>query len=99
MNYYFLFHYFSEENIYGKGSHFYKNVNDVLKRCPKTSDGKKYLIENFVIVGQFCNGKVDLVETPDNCDAAVDDYNNPSIIVVFKDYQAYPAYVIEFEEI
>jgi hypothetical protein len=38
-------------------------------------------------------------KTGDRYNSVVDDEETPSIFVVFKDYQAYPTYLIEFETV
>lgn len=57
-----------------------------------------------VFVGRYIKGEKCIKEPPkdkDNVryDSTVDDLNNPKIHVVFRDYQSYTQYLIEFKSI
>ena len=52
-----------------------------------------------VIVGVYTKGMKDMVNLPEqspnvpfNC--AVDNLDNPTVFVIFRDYQAYPEYIM-----
>lgn len=72
------------KDIYGE---FYENNN-----------GEKRVIESLVIVGQFCVGNTKMKEPDYDCDTTVDDVYNPNIVAVFRDYQAFPAYLITIKK-
>ena len=56
-----------------------------------------------VVVGRFCNGKLDAL-TPDVrkghqlYDTTVNDVKNPAIFVTYHDAQVYPEYLIRFKQ-
>ena len=58
-----------------------------------------------VLVGEYTVGKKGILTPPvkdpsnltDSYDTVVDDVSNPSIFVVFYDWQCYPEYLITFQ--
>ncbi len=91
---------------YGKGAYFAKSTNFTYSCCPRyaapDTDGSQSMILARVIEGKSTLGRSDMLEPP-YIDAATklryDTTTDPNgtIIVTYKDQQAYPAYFITFK--
>lgn len=72
---------------------------------PADNNGYKYMYLTRVLVGEYTVGKKGILTPPvkdpcnltDSYDTVVDDVSNPSIFVVFYDWQCYPEYLITFQ--
>jgi len=87
----------------GHGTYFSVNANYSMRFCDRRSSPRVMFFAK-VLAGLWTKGSSDLIEPPhrDNgClsrfDSTVDDNENPSIFCVFRDYQALPSYLVEFE--
>lgn len=91
---------------YGKGTYFAVNASysasDVYSR--PDLNGKKHMYYVRVLTGCYTLGNRSLIVPPpkdyqnptDSYDTVTDCLQNPSLFVVFYDYQAYPEYLITF---
>ncbi|XP_007942118.1 protein mono-ADP-ribosyltransferase PARP14 [Orycteropus afer afer] len=91
---------------YGKGTYFAVNASysasDIYSK--PDSSGKKYMYFVRVLTGVYTRGHNTLIVPPsknpqdptDLYDTVTDNTQNPTIFVVFYDYQAYPEYLITF---
>lgn len=87
--------------IYGKGvcstKEFSYSARDEFSRRDK--HGNKYVIQCSVLTGDFVVGNSNWVAPPELptgvlCDSTVDDVVDPSVFIVFNDFQMYPLYVV-----
>ena len=84
--------YFAVESSY---SHNYAVPNQNKER-------RMFLVD--VITGEYAKGERDMIDTPerpgassaDQYDSVVNQMENPSIFVVFKDASAYPLYILTY---
>ncbi|XP_076974255.1 protein mono-ADP-ribosyltransferase PARP14 [Tamandua tetradactyla] len=91
---------------FGKGTYFAVSANysasDTYSRPDR--NGKKHMYYVRVLTGVFTVGNSSLIVPPsknpqnptDLYDTVTDNMQNPSLFVVFYDYQAYPEYLITF---
>ncbi|XP_058151669.1 protein mono-ADP-ribosyltransferase PARP14 isoform X1 [Dasypus novemcinctus] len=91
---------------FGKGTYFAVNANysahDTYSR--PDGNGKKHMYYVRVLTGIFTQGNHSLIVPPsknpqnptDLYDTVTDNVQNPTLFVVFYDYQAYPEYLITF---
>ncbi|KAG8508533.1 LOW QUALITY PROTEIN: Protein mono-ADP-ribosyltransferase PARP14 [Galemys pyrenaicus] len=94
--------------IYGKGTYFAINasysVNDTYSKPDR--NGRKHMYYVRVLTGLSAPGHKSLIVPPskdpqnptDLYDTVTDDVQNPTLFVVFYDYQAYPEYLITFRK-
>lgn len=97
---------------YGKGVYFARDASYSAHQTYSAPDryGNQYMIACSVCVGEYCRGKHDAL-TPDVRDArnhslydttvgltSSDTMANPSIYVTYHDAQAYPEYLITFQQ-
>ncbi|XP_066302590.1 protein mono-ADP-ribosyltransferase PARP12-like [Branchiostoma lanceolatum] len=91
--------------VYGKGSYFAKEASYSHRYSKASPDGTRYMFLANVLVGMYTTGKQNIPRPPpidpsdpygDLYDSCVDNKDNPSIFVVFKDDQCYPAYLIKY---
>jgi len=87
----------------GHGTYFSVNANYSMRFCDRRSSPRVMFLAK-ILAGLWTKGSSDLIEPPhrDNgglsrFDSTVDDIDNPSIFCVFRDYQALPSYLVEFE--
>ncbi|XP_070262430.1 protein mono-ADP-ribosyltransferase PARP14-like isoform X2 [Myotis yumanensis] len=92
---------------YGRGTYFAVHANysanDTYSR--PDANGKKHMYYVRVLTGLYARGNFSLLEPPpknpqnplDLYDTVTDRVSNPSLFVVFYDYQAYPEYLITFK--
>uniref|UniRef100_A0A8C4NK42 Poly [ADP-ribose] polymerase n=1 Tax=Eptatretus burgeri TaxID=7764 RepID=A0A8C4NK42_EPTBU len=89
---------------YGKGTYFAVNSSYSANKTysPLDSKGQQHIIQARVATGDFHIGNQNMVAPPPKSgqselyDSLVDNVNNPTIFVIFRDDQAYPEYVISF---
>ncbi|XP_048202718.1 protein mono-ADP-ribosyltransferase PARP14 isoform X4 [Perognathus longimembris pacificus] len=91
---------------YGKGTYFAVNADYSAHDTYSRPDvnGKKHVYYVRVLTGDYTRGNQSYIVPPeknpqnptDLYDTVVDDVHNPSLFVVFYDYQAYPEYLITF---
>ncbi|XP_073686373.1 protein mono-ADP-ribosyltransferase PARP14 isoform X1 [Garra rufa] len=92
--------------MYGNGSYFAVDPNCSAQgySAPEAKGHKRmYLVR--VLVGEFTQGKKGLSVPPakssnsaDLYNSVTDNMNNPTMFVIFNDVQAYPEYLITFQE-
>lgn len=93
--------------IYGKGTYFAVNASYSADDTYSKPDanGKKYMYYVRVLTGVYTRGNDSLIVPPprnpqnptDQYDTVTDNMQNPTLFVVFYDYQAYPEYLITFK--
>ncbi|XP_075412443.1 protein mono-ADP-ribosyltransferase PARP14 [Tenrec ecaudatus] len=93
---------------FGKGTYFAINANYSANNTYSRPDpnGRKYMYVVRVLTGLYTLGNASLIVPPpktthdptDLYDTVTDNVNNPSLFVVFSDYQAYPEYLITFTQ-
>tara|TARA_Y100000741_G_scaffold364786_2_gene356995 strand:+ start:370 stop:1017 length:648 start_codon:yes stop_codon:yes gene_type:complete len=88
--------------VYGNGVYFTSDINYSAQNIYSVPDDKhiKRIFAASVLVGHTCQGRSGQI-TPDvcnniMCDSTVDNVKNPSIYVIYKDFQAIPEYLISF---
>ncbi|XP_053420842.1 protein mono-ADP-ribosyltransferase PARP14 isoform X2 [Nycticebus coucang] len=93
---------------YGKGTYFAVNASysasDIYSK--PDGNGKKHMYYVRVLTGVYTVGNHSLIVPPsknsqnptDLYDTVTDNMQNPSLFVVFYDYQAYPEYLITFRQ-
>jgi len=94
-------------NRFGQGTYFSQEAEYSLRFCGRRQPGttsRHVMLLSRVLVGASAKGSPDMVEPPfrDSSeamryDSTVDDVSAPKIFCVFRDYQAQPRYLIEFE--
>ena len=92
--------------MYGKGCYFAVDSSISSSYCIGESDvNVKCMFVAQVLTGDYCVGNTSMRTPPEmDCsgevrkkyDSTVNDENNPSIFVVFKDSSVYPKYLITF---
>lgn len=92
--------------VYGHGTYFARQPSYSSEDTYSVPEynGDKFVYKYSVLVGEYGKGESDLKDLPFKRkgvrnDSAVDDVNNPQIHVIFRDYQAYPEYIIMFNRI
>lgn len=91
---------------FGSGVYF---ARDAIFSCnqtysPPDISGCRYMYYARVLVGDYTTGNKDMVARPskksadpkETYDSVVNNMNNPSIYVLFKDYEFYTEYLITF---
>ncbi|KAK7094234.1 hypothetical protein V1264_007883 [Littorina saxatilis] len=98
---------YCERTGYGQGVYFAKTAeySSEDKYAKRNSNGERHMFFCKVLVGKLTAGSEDMRFLPPNAndvniayDSAVDDVDDPSIFVIFKDVQAYPEYLIVFKD-
>ena len=84
--------------VFGKGVYFARDISYSLQPTysPAAADGKKVVIVARVLVGNMMVGNGAIVEPAPGYDSTVNCLNDPTIFVVYKDYQALPEYLLTF---
>ena len=92
---------------YGKGVYFARDAGYSLKYSRRARDGNgfRYMYYARVLVGEYTVGNSSMLVPPnkpsadpnERYDSVVNDVNNPSIYVMFKDYEYYTEYLITFK--
>ena len=87
--------------LYGKGVYF---ARDLSYSCdptysPPNSDKVKSVYVVKALVGVYTDGKRDMPTLPEQSpnvpfNSAVDSIEDPTVFVIFRDYQAYPEYIM-----
>lgn len=82
--------------VYGKGVYFAKNVVYSSSKIysPPDPSGIQTIVAARVLVGKTMLGYSSMVEPPGDVSTTVDDTTNPTIFVVYKDFQAVPEFVV-----
>lgn len=93
--------------LLGAGTYFSTDPAYSQRFCDRNGggrDGTKALMLSRVLVGNFCKGTKQDMEPPvmdtdtgDLFDSTVDSEEDPSIFVVFRDFQAVPLFLVEFQ--
>ncbi|XP_063100663.1 protein mono-ADP-ribosyltransferase PARP14-like [Cavia porcellus] len=91
---------------FGKGTYFAVNANYSASDTYSSPDprGRKHMYYVRVLTGKYTQGNSSLIVPPsrdpqnptDQYDTVTDNAKNPTIFMVFYDYQAYPEYLITF---
>ena len=90
---------------YGKGVYFAEKADYSANSRYSSPDkfNNRYMFQAEVLTGEFEKGNPQLIQPPkknnsetDLYDSCVDDTDHPNIFVIFRDFQAYPAYLITF---
>ncbi|XP_068692521.1 protein mono-ADP-ribosyltransferase PARP14-like isoform X2 [Montipora foliosa] len=93
--------------MYGNGVYFALQASYSARSTysPPDASGCRYMYLTKVLVGEYTMGRQGLITPPpknladptDTYDTVVDQIPNPSIFVVFYDWQCYPEYLITFQ--
>lgn len=90
---------------YGKGTYFSTESSYSNSYARKDISGRQRMFVAEVLTGDYCKGNDSMVDAPQNYstgelyDSVVDQcgmYYTPTIYVVFRDWSAYPSYVITY---
>lgn len=90
---------------YGKGTYFAVNASYSSSNTYSVpnAQNQKHMYLCRVLTGDYTTGNSSMIAAPpkatntgDFFDTVVDNANSPTIFVVFRDYQAYPEYLITF---
>lgn len=86
--------------LYGKGVYFARDISYSLQPqySPAENSGEKVVIAARVMVGNAAIGYDGLLEPPSGFDCTVNSTTNPTIFVVYKDFQALPQYLIRIRQ-
>ncbi|GAB1290696.1 Zinc finger CCCH-type antiviral protein 1 [Apodemus speciosus] len=87
----------SRETRYGKGNYFAKEAIYFHKTCSYDPRSTVMFVAR-VLVGNVIEGNMTFNNPPVLYDSCVDTRLNPSVFVIFRKEQIYPAYVIEYVE-
>ena len=88
--------------MYGKGAYFARDASYSDNYSPYDIFNHKHMFLVKVLTGEYEKGKSQYKHPPqrnsetDLYDSCVDNTNNPSIFVIFRDCQAYPEYLVTF---
>ncbi len=92
--------------LYGIGTYFAVNASYSAQNtyAVPAADGTQLMFVARVLTGYHTQGQADMKTppvrvAPDLYDSVVDNVQNPSMFVVFHDCQAYPDYLITFNEL
>jgi len=87
----------------GHGTYFSANAAYSLRFCSRKPGRRRVMLLSKVLVGSYSKGSPDLIEAPfrdteqlTRYDATVDDMATPTMYCIFRDYQAVPAFLVEF---
>jgi poly [ADP-ribose] polymerase 10/14/15 len=92
---------------WGTGAYFSKDASYVCTQvfAPKDGEGVRHVYLCSVVTGDYAQGVRKFREPPlkdgngsDHYDTVVNDMNEPTVFVVFRDSLAYPEYHIEFSQ-
>ncbi|XP_066925194.1 uncharacterized protein [Clytia hemisphaerica] len=81
---------------FGQGTYFARDSHYSVKYASRDQNENRYMILAKVLVGRYMQGYHELKHLEEGFDTAVNRLYDPSIYVTFKDFQAYPAYVVKF---
>lgn len=88
--------------VYGNGVYFATNASYSMTYTRPDSNNLRHMYLARVVVGFYVEGRKGLLVPPPLCpdvpevlfDSVVNSVNNPTVFVVFRDYQCYPEYLI-----
>lgn len=85
--------------VYGRGVYFARDMSYSASHIysPPDSQGTKHMIAARVLIGKTAVGNDTMIEPPDGVTTTVNRAVDPSIFVVYKDFQAIPEYLIRFK--
>ncbi len=90
-------------SLYGKGTYFAINAEQSDSYTNQDTNGHSYLFYARVLSGIYTNGQNGMIGPPnvgrdgtDKYDSTVDDDQDPTIFVIYKDTQAYPDYLVTY---
>ena len=90
---------------YGRGVYFARDARySCLTTCFPDYQGLRYLYYARVLVGDYTNGNPNMFVAPnkgtfdpnETYDSVVDNVGNPSMYIMFQDYEYYTEYLITF---
>src|SRR6218665_768676 len=96
---------FISATAFGKGVYFARDwtYSAHPTYSPQNTQGFKFIYQARVLAGEFILGNPEYFDAPlkpnettKRYDSVVDNVQNPSIFVVFRDTQVYPEYLITF---
>lgn len=82
--------------VFGKGVYFARDISysTQAQYSPPDYKGEKVILAARVATGRTILGNASMIEPPDEFDTSVDSTLEPTIFVVYKDFQAIPEYEI-----
>lgn len=102
---YVAFCYFIIGTVYGQGAYFARDASYSDQYSSPDYFNRKHMFLVKVLTGECARGQSHYVQPPqrnpgnsktDLYDACVDNIINPRIFVIFRDWQAYPEYLITY---
>jgi len=88
----------------GHGTYFSTAAHYSVRFCDRRRGATRMMFLARVLVGAWTAGSPDLVEPPHRdlertirYDSTVDSVDSPTMFCIFRDYQAVPCYLVEFE--
>ena len=89
--------------LYGQGVYFACDLSYSCKPTysPPNSNNIKFIYVVKALVGTHTQGEEEMLHLPVNieCDSAVDNIYDPTIFVLFRDYQVYPKYIMHIKDV
>jgi hypothetical protein len=89
---------------YGHGTYFSSSAEYSLRFCDRQTGHRRMMFLAKVLVGDWTRGLPELLEPPHRdaemsarYDSTVDNVTSPNIFCVFRDFQALPLYLVEFD--
>lgn len=85
--------------VYGRGVYFARDItySSSIVYSPPDDQGVQRIIAARVLVGKTAVGDKTMIEPPEGVSTTVNQTDNPSIFVVYKDFQAIPEYIVCFK--
>lgn len=82
--------------VFGRGVYFARDISYSLQTTysPADANGKKIVIASRVLIGKTMIGNNTLLEPSPGYDSTVNSLSDPTIFVVYKDFQALPEFLI-----
>ena len=100
-------HSFCSATAYGRGVYFARDASYSCQMTysPPDPQGLRYMYYAKVLVGDYTTGSRNMIVAPnkntadpnETFDSVVDNLANPSIYVMFQDYEYYTEYLITFK--
>ena len=102
-----IFNFSLSATAYGRGVYSARDASYSCKRkySPPDPQGLRYMYYAKVLVGEYTQGDSSMIVPPDKTsgvpndtyESVVDNPQNPSIYVLFQDYEYYTEYLITFK--
>ncbi len=86
---------------FGKGVYFARDISYSVQSqySPPDGQGEKVILAARVLVGKSILGNAGMIEPPEKFNTSVNSTQEPSVFVVYKDFQAIPEYEIRLHAV